>query len=142
MIVVDERDEVRHEQRYGAIQRMGLPRAWLCDPAQWQVTYARWSAGGIPDIAIEQRVRPVGTRVRRDQYLDLQAFGTARFVEKAQCPLEQFGAVVRCEQYGERMHHGGNDASDGFDWLREPIVRSRRVSGISPGTHPDMHPRK
>ena len=68
-------------------------------------------------------MRPIGTRVRRDEDIDGPIAGTPSFVEVTQRAFEQFRAVVRTDQYRQRRSHGPTCA-------------------FSPNAQPDKYPMK
>ena len=131
MIVVDERDVVGFEKRDRAVQRMRLARARLRHPAQRErsrLVRRRLRPPRRSDQAIQQRVRAVAARIRRDEHVHRPVAGTTRLLQMLQRALEQFGAIVRADQDGERVCHG----FAGRAALARPGGRSNSLSYPTP----------
>ena len=105
MVVVDEGDPFRSQERDGAVQRMRLSHPRLGDPAQRQSVPPRRRVRRGAGIEIEQGMRAVGARVGGDEHVDGPIAGMPRLVQVAQGAVEQSGTVVRADQDGERRSH-------------------------------------
>ena len=119
MVIIDERDQVRGDERNRAVEGVRLSHPGLGDPAQRQPALLRRRTGCVPNIAIEERMCSIGARIRRDQHVHGPARGILSLVQVAQRALEQSGSIVRTDENGKGWGH------------HEPAL------AFSPNAHPD-----